>query len=286
MSNYSAFTLRNYECSIRVIMNTLSFKEDDILTKPNDVIAYINTLESLNTKNSRYNSIKWFIKGKCSSEVYKAYNDAHEALKNKRQEQLESQQLKESRAENYLEWPQVLALTETMEFKVLSELEQIVYYLYTLMPPVRADFVGMKVLTEKDYNNMLTICPNLNDYNWCLLDKHLTPSKFIFNKYKTDKTYGKVILDIPKKLANELYSYRAGVRLNEFELLPINTENALCKMVQRIFEKLSGKRMSIGLLRHSYIHHFLSVKRKISERKELSRQMMHSIEVQEQYDVI
>lgn len=285
MSSYSVFTIRNYECRIRRIKLALSFTDDDIFTKPDEVIAHISSLDLVSNMNCSYNAIKWLIKGKVSADVYNKYNEAHSKIKEPLKKQVQSQTISEKREEQFLQWPQVLELAEKPEFQVLSDLEQIVYYLYTLMPPVRADFVDMKVIAEKDYNNMLTICPNMNEYNWCLLNNFETPVKFIFNKYKTHNAYGQVVLDIPAKLGNELHSYRIG-KDKEFELLSISTENALCKQVQRIFEKLSGKRMSIGLLRHSYIQHFLSVKRKLLDRKELSRQMMHSIETQECYDIM
>jgi hypothetical protein len=64
------------------------------------------------------------------------------------------------------------------------------------------------------------------------------------------------------------------------------TENNLGKRVTAIFEKLCDKKMSINLLRHSYIKHFLSTKRSILEREALALKMLHSTGLQEKYDII
>ena len=64
------------------------------------------------------------------------------------------------------------------------------------------------------------------------------------------------------------------------------TPNLLSKKVTAIFEKLSGKRMSINLLRHAYIKHFLSKKRSIKEKEALAKKMLHSTTLQEQYDLV
>ena len=64
------------------------------------------------------------------------------------------------------------------------------------------------------------------------------------------------------------------------------TENNLGKRVTAIFEKLCDKKMSINLLRHSYIKHFLNTKRSILEREALALKMLHSTGLQEKYDII
>ena len=198
------------------------------------------------------------------------------------------QDLPEHRKEKMLSWPEVLALGEKAK-KELSAENYLIYCLYTMMPPLRADYSEIVVRKSRNtiscHTNHLIALQDTKKY------------QFVLNRYKTAETYGTVCLDIPEPLAKIIKEWllsRVPTPENgkkkqipySSPFLEVNTPNALTKRVRSIFKQLCGKEMGIGLLRHSYIQHFLSVKRTLLEREEIAKKMLHSAVVQELYDVI
>jgi phage-related protein len=99
-----------------------------------------------------------------------------------------------------------------------------------------------------DYTEM-TIKPT-DDTNLNTID--LKKKKFIFNRYKTAKTYGSQTLDIPNELATIL---RKWIKINPTQWLLFDTKgNKLnsVKLNQR-FNAIFGKKVSVNNMRHSYL---------------------------------
>jgi hypothetical protein len=111
----------------------------------------------------------------------------------------------------------------------------------------------------------------------------------VFQSYKTEGTYGKVIIYLTKELKQAITDW-----FNTFPTTPkyllgneIITPHTLSKMVQDLFGKLTGIRTGISLLRHAFItEQFKKKKMSIVERTLIARKMLHSIETQERYRVI
>jgi integrase len=104
--------------------------------------------------------------------------------------------------------------------------------------------------------------PPRRSLDWCLMkiknvdkneDNYIDKSKFVFNKYKTSKTYGQQELPIPIQVKNILNRW---IALNETEhLLHDNNGNALTsvKLNQRLNRIFGGKKIGSSMLRHSYL---------------------------------
>lgn len=122
--------------------------------------------------------------------------------------------------------------------------------LYIDIPPRRnQDFLDMFVVKKygKDTDN-----------NKNYLD--LSSRKFIFNRYKTAKTYGQQVVDIPESLWSALNVFLhfhplAKQKAKEYKLLvkfdgsPLSSVNAITRILNRIF----GKKIGSSMLRHSYL---------------------------------
>jgi hypothetical protein len=162
-------------------------------------------------------------------------------------------------------WLDILAL-EPKALTDLSSEDYLIYSLYTLVPPVRADYNDLPFCKEPFEGNYISTAQPV----WF----------FVFNQYKTSKTYGQITNRIPDRLQEILKPYEA-----DRNILSRMTENALTKRVISVFKKL-GVATSITGLRHSYITHYLKQKRSILEREETARQMMHSTSLQERYDIL
>jgi hypothetical protein len=107
---------------------------------------------------------------------------------------------------------------------------------------------------------------------------------FVFNNYKTFNSYGNQIFEIPKKLEEILNVYIDVKNINNNDLLFGITENNLVLRLNNIFEIMLKKSISTSMLRHSYIQYFLKKKHRTDyEKRKLSVQMSHSIDMQSHY---
>ena len=84
-------------------------------------------------------------------------------------------------------------------------------------------------------------------------DNYIDKNKFVFNRYKTAKTYGKQELAIPQQLKNILNRW---IAINDSEYLlrdkngNLMTSTKLNQYMNRIF---GGKKISVNMMRHSYL---------------------------------
>ena len=258
------------------------FSVDDLVAHPIKCINWIKKNGSP-TSNPRsiasfYNAIIWKLKEQQFPGIkLNPYENARDKLKVEIQKIVESQDLPQTKKDNMLEWSEVLALKEGAKEK-LSDLEYVIYCLYTFLPPVRADYVGM--IIKKRLTKTLN-----KDHNYLITPKDKTKWKFVFNQYKTAKCYGQTIIEIPLDLTTVISNY-IGDDVKDGTVLfqdTIQTPNALSKKVVSIFKKLSDKSMGISLLRHSFITDFYKTPRRLTEKKEISRMMMQSSNMQECY---
>ena len=154
-----------------------------------------------------------------------------------------------------------------LSFAVLS--------LYTLFEPRRnQDYQFMDVAktpkqaTDKEKNYFI-----------------VSTKKLVFNKYKTAKTHGEQVFDVPPPLmsALKLYLTRHPARASKtaYPLLchadgtPLTAVNAITRILNHIF----GKRVGSTMLRHIY----LSSKYDVAEMNETAEKMGHTGAVQRTY---
>jgi hypothetical protein len=195
------------------------------------------------------------------NELAYPYHDEAKRLKVLRDARQKSQALEKET----VPWADILAL-EPKALTDLSSEDYLIYSLYTLVPPVRADYNDLPFSKEPLEGNYISTAQPA----WF----------FVFNQYKTSKTYGRITNRIPDRLQQILKPYE-----DDRNILSRMSENALTKRVISVFKKL-GVATSITGLRHSFITHYLKQKRSILEREATARQMMHSTTLQERYDIL
>jgi hypothetical protein len=157
-------------------------------------------------------------------------------------------------------------------------LQHTILSLYTDIPPRRnQDYLDMYVV-RKWTKDMPA------DKNYYDLATH----KFIFNKYKTAKTYGSKVVDTTEPLQKALSEYLkfhplARGKAKEFKLLVkpdgsnLSTVNAITRVLNRIF----GKKVGSSMLRHVYLSSKYGDTMK--EMEEVADEMGHSTAVQKEY---
>ena len=246
------------------------FEDEQLIKNKKAVVKHIMALEqTLGYKQVILSAVMYAISPEPPG-LYKEQLEKNRAEINASRKQ----ELPEKRKENFVEWKDLLALKDKAK-KELSKEDFLIYMLYTRQPPARANYYDMEVIkawTEDERD----------DRNYCIFNDRL--NVFVFNNYKCSKVYGQVLVPISPEVADAI---RAVHPTADGTLLPsIKTGASLGKRVEAIFQKLIGKKVGIGILRHSFIKDFLSKKRTIKAKKEVAKMMMHSASMQEQYDLI
>lgn len=152
-------------------------------------------------------------------------------------------------------------------------LNVVILSLFVLVPPRRnKDYLNMKI----SVNGKGTDDKKFNWFN-------MKTKKFIFNNYKTDKTYGQQVVDVPKELYDILKIYVKHKKFGDGFLL-VNFNDKSLKGSNSITYKLNdifGKKVSSSMLRHIYLSDKFG--EQLKQQKKLADQMGHSISQQKEY---
>ncbi len=149
--------------------------------------------------------------------------------------------------------------------------------LYFLIPPLRNDYVLVEVfstlplVTSKDVNYLDT-----------------TNKKLYVNRYKTDRKYGSITVDVPDKIidiVNKIFRKREEIfpKLIGQTSLLLNTDLKKMSKVNLIqnLNTIFKRKVSVTMLRKSYISEKYPVNYTIEEMEGDARTMGHSVALQQ-----
>lgn len=164
--------------------------------------------------------------------------------------QTEKQEMTETQRENWVDGNTIRETFDVLErdakilykktHKTNADMQQIQNYiivaLYSLIPPRRAvDYCEMKIR-------------NANHEE----DNYIDKNKFVFNKYKTAKTYGRQELDIPQQLKSILNRWIA-INPSDHLLIDNNFNNLNSVKLNQRIERIFGKKVGVNGFRHTYL---------------------------------
>lgn len=166
---------------------------------------------------------------------------------------------------NYVEWSEVLARRDTFAKSFGQNLNASIKYvllcLYTYLPPVRGEEYATMVMNGRDGEN------------------RYIGGRFIIENYKTKKSHGKRIIDVPQALqqiiADFHHFHNADGSSPHLLIKDISPKN-----ITDIFHSIFGRNVSTSLLRKIYISANVP-SMTATERLDLARQMGHTIMSQE-----
>ena len=270
------------------------YVEFDPKTQYDSVIQFIKTLGKKPETNKGYITALLHATKDCP-DAYKAYYAYFQTLKQTCIDNAKKQELPPSRQQKYLTKDQLNEIYNECYGKWLADqtdyYDHLVLALYIIQPPVRADYANMPILSYETYHKVLH---EMNEKgvggtfttNFCVIDNQNTydPNRnfFHFINYKTAKTYGRQMIPIYQPLWELLKHHH--FKRNEAKVLPdYYTASYLAKKVPEIIAKYSGKKCSIGLIRHAWVFELYSGNPTILEKEKLARYMLHSVAVQELY---
>ena len=157
--------------------------------------------------------------------------------------------------------------------------EEIIYIFYTLQPPRRSEDVYL--ITIKNNSENLD-----NNINYIIVDSNNNPEELIYNKYKTNKIYGRQIITLTNKiLKNKIREYIYINNLKEGDKLfrKFSSPQSFGVAIKRIFSKIYDKKITLNNIRHSYITWEMREMRSVNYLSNLAMMMGHSAEEQQLY---
>jgi hypothetical protein len=277
-----------YIKSLYSLNNQRSFTNLTWLKNKSSILARLGEF-ALNTQKSILGCIVSVLSlYKSSSSYKKIYTYWYNEMQSKRNIGPDTSVKSEKQEENWLDWDVVLShrnrlAEECTNYEKLKDLtpgqyENLLHFLvislFTDIPPRR----------NQDYQFMMVV-KKLNgkedrQLNYLCLDS----KQFVFNKYKTAKTHGQQVFDIPDTLMDVINLYLKFNPLNRsksfYFLVQYNgTPILVVNGVTRILNKIFGKNVGASMLRHIY----LSNKYNIDEMEDDAEAMAHGLNMQRDY---
>lgn len=194
---------------------------------------------------------------------------------------------------NWIEWEEVQKKYNDMTADIAKQkkptaehlLPLVVLGLYVEIPPRRNQDYLQMVVVKATKKTKIDEFPK--DKNYLTITARGTPLEFIFNKYKTSKTYGTQKVAIPETLSAVIKKYlkvhSSLVKDKSATSFPflvsggevITADNSITRILNKIF----GKNVGSSMLRHIY----LSSKYDINSMKSDAEAMAHSVLQQKDY---
>ena len=250
----------------------------DIENDTEGVLAWIKSKGGESAQKVYLSAIKYEL-GKSDKPFYMpdAYQHEIDRLYGRQNEKDKDQELSAKQVANFVPFTELKLVQQRLAAKKDKTdqewLDYVVSSLYTLNPPVRADYGEMNVFSRRN------AARTGNELIW----KETNPV-FLFRDYKTKSTYGPIEIGLTEPLIaviKQWFEHLGGVPTHL--LNAAYDTNALLGVISNAF-KSTGKQIGVNLLRHAYIKHHFPGLVSIRAKEQLAKAMMHSREKQEHYN--
>lgn len=208
--------------------------------------------------------------------IYDKWIDEVQIFKDQIDKKYEKNRPTTRQEQSYVDYDTVV---KTIDKLIPGSQERLLLAMYTLIPPVRNDYHLLKIYKRN---------PNYDKGNYIVLNK--SNSLIILNEFKTDKTYDKIKIKVPKRLHREIeLSFQNNSRdflfVSTTNNTPYKSANTFNKWCNRTLEKIFNKPLTLTDLRHIFIsRRDLKLEEQSGEdRKKISQIMGHSLEQQQRY---
>lgn len=281
----SASSRKLYTFNLTKLNGGKEFKNLNFLAKP-EIVEKLSALNP-NTKRTYIIAIVSSLKDRPEPKYKKTYSKFYEMLVNINKELKTNNTKSEKQTENWLSQdavkekcdslleivPKITSKRKLSESEYKELLDAVILGLYCLQAPRR----------NKDYTDMLIVKSVPDDKANNYLDSK--EMKWVFNNFKTEKTYKQQVMDIPDELqrllkvyfkfhpkAKEIKNGEPVHFLMTYEGKAIDNSTEMTRALNRIF----GKKVGSSLLRNIYLTSKYGDKAK--ELKEDATEMGTSVE--------
>lgn len=262
---------------------------DHIIQNPVPIIKNIEMLQfSPSMKKSMVSSVCALFKYNDDLQVKypvekKTWSEALRGINKDELERVSSAQPTPKETLNWVDWKTIAAKERELANTEYGSDRHLLLAMYVLMEPVRSDYGHVHVCVEEQPGKKL----DKKGENYIMLTSKPGGSYLVLNKYKTSKKYGRFYRSVPDELVR-IIAHNLEDHPREFLIIdtagsPYTNSGSFNKYVNRTLEELFGKRVTINLLRHSFISNLDFNSTTPKRLMEISRNMHHSIGMQQLY---
>jgi hypothetical protein len=273
--NLSASSLKTYSSVLRNLQKNMNgdgiewFSNND-----KDILDYLKE-KTAQTKKTTLSAL--FVLTKKQS-----YRDVMMTVMKNVNDKNKEQKMNDKQEENWMSVKEIQDIYEPLLVKaklmlskksILNESTMMEFLLVSFLGGVVKDLPPRR---SQDYTEL-----KIRNYD-TKKDNYYKASKFYFNVYKTAKTYGLQILDVPKELDILLKKW-IKINTNDYMLYSTNGKKLSSPQVTRILNKVFDKNVSSSMLRHIYLTNKYKDIPALSKMEQLSEDMGHSVKQAMEY---
>lgn len=284
----SEATQNAYKLHVQKLLDYVGKPVEWVLSHPKEVLAMMDNDPSVsnNTKRNRICAVcsllkRWTTAASELAPERDVWMAAHKSLNKEKSESQMSGDPSEKELVNWVPWDKVLKAESVLAKTEFASLRHLVLSMYTHIEPVRADYGRLRLfwsdppVCDADQENYVFISPSPGKSVLCL------------NRYKTVRRYGKFTRSLPESLVAVI---RKSVHDDPRDYLfvtihgePYNLSNSFVKFVNRVLYDIFKKHMTISLMRHSFISAIDFNNSRPGDLIQVSKNMMHSVQMQQMY---
>lgn len=160
--------------------------------------------------------------------------------------------------------------------KISGAFAKMLYGLYTLIPPRRLEYREVYLTTNKKIDK---------DKNYLLIHKK-KPTAFIFQDYKTSKTYGAVKVDIPEPLQIIISNYITEYKKKSGNLFIDMNVSSYIKIIKKTFKDIYDADISVRWIRISYATYIDKLNISNNDKRDIAIKMGHNLAMSSKYKKI
>jgi len=284
----SDMTQKSYISRISALKKLIEYEKDDLEFLKNDkkIIKFIDNSDlKSSSKKLTYIALA-VISELMKLENKKKYYDKMLEYKDINNKERNDNIISDEVTKNWATMDEIRSMFEKMPENTPEETqEKLIIGLYVLMPPLRNDFVKVRVFSR-----------DVRKYEGNYILNKKNKIDFYLSEYKTANKYGTVIYTFTPKINPELYrlfkkhfennnSNYLFVKFNDDQ--KIINDKMMSKLIPTIFEKYLNKHITIQLLRLIYETELQQddkyLKMSNNEREKLHRELLHSTGVAQEY---
>ena len=266
-------TLKQYASRIAILEKA----GVDAVAEPSSLVAWFKKTEQGESSQKLYLSA---IKNANPDKFPKELQDLIDELYGKQNKKDKEQKLSAKQEVKFVPFSEILTAQKALAKKENKTAEEMKDYLmislYTLTPPVRADYGDMMLFPK--------FSKNRSGNELIIKEKGM---EFVFREYKTSKTYGVVRIKVSKALEKVIQEYLDSLDktpsylFGEKEITP----SYFAALVEKTMKRVIGKPVGVSLIRHAYLTAMFPSLKTIKQKQALARKMLHSTTLQEQYNI-
>jgi hypothetical protein len=282
----SDVTIKNYIAKLKF------FEKNKVL---NDKLPEFikTTYENLNTRGAYQVAVTGTAKHSktfaeyIGKEVIDIITKENETVMNEIRGKSGNQTKTEREEENWIELKQLKKLFKEKK-EQFSIQDQLLIAMYILMPPARLDFHNVKIVRSSFIDETTKLPEGIKENeNFLRIYKKSGRNYTDLNlkEYKTSATYGDYKERLPKPITDlilqlpvtqeYLFQKKAGGAFSSPETYGV--------YLRSVFNKLTGKNLSVDILRHIYLTDFRKGEKSTEKKQAIAKKMMNSVEQQTEY---